>query len=127
LLGQTNPLHATGLGKCLLLGCDPREVLGDLVAFTARTVTSLSALEAELDEARARGYAMEVEELALGRACVAAPIRDRDGAVVAAISVSGSLSALDLGNRRDELAQVVIEAADTVSTALGYTATALTT
>jgi DNA-binding IclR family transcriptional regulator len=83
-------------------------------------------LEAELDDARARGYAMEVEELALGRACVAAPIRDREGAVVAAISVSGSLSALDLGNRRDELAQVVIETADTVSTALGYTATALT-
>ena len=129
LLGQTNPLHATGLGKCLLLGCtvdERRELLGELTAFTARTVTDLRVLEAELDEARARGYAMEVEELALGRACVAAPIRDRDGTVVAAVSVSGSLSALDLGNRRDELAQIVIETADTVSTALGYTATALT-
>jgi len=126
LLGQTNPLHATGLGKCLLLGAttDERRAL-ELTAFTARTVTSLSALEAELDEVRARGYAMEVEELALGRACVAAPIRDREGAVVAAISVSGSLSALDLGNRRDELALIVIETADTVSTALGYTATAI--
>lgn len=129
LLGQTNPLHATGLGKCLLLGCaadERREFLGELTAFTAKTVTDPGVLEAELDEVRARGYAMEVEELALGRACVAAPIRDREGAVVAAVSVSGSLSALDLGHRRDELAQVVIETADTVSTALGYTATALT-
>lgn len=126
LLGQSNPLHATGLGKCLLLGCtaDERRAL-ELTAFTARTVTGLAALEKELDEVRARGYAMEVEELALGRACVAAPIRDREGAVVAAISVSGSLSALDLAHRRDELAQVVIETADTVSTALGYTATAI--
>lgn len=129
LLGQTNPLHATGLGKCLLLGCpagERDELLGELTAFTARTITDRGALEAELDEVRARGYAMEVEELALGRACVAAPIRDREGAVVAAISVSGALSALDLANRRDELAQIVIETADTVSTALGYTATALT-
>lgn len=129
LLGQGNPLHATGLGKCLLLGCTAdqrRDLLGELTAFTARTVTSVRAIEAELDEVRARGYATEVEELALGRACVAAPIRDRAGAVVAAVSVSGSLSALDLGNRRDELAQIVIETADTVSTALGYTATVLT-
>jgi len=129
LLGQGNPLHATGLGKCLLLGCtadERRDLLGELPAFTARTVTGVRAIEAELDEVRARGYATEVEELALGRACVAAPIRDRAGAVVAAVSVSGSLSALDLGNRRDELAQIVIETADTVSTALGYTATVLT-
>lgn len=129
LLGQTNPLHATGLGKCLLLGCDTderRALVGDLTAFTAKTVTTFEALEDELATARARGYATEIEELALGRACVAAPIRDRDGEVVAAISVSGSLSALDLPNRREELAQVVIEAADTVSTALGYTATTLT-
>lgn len=130
LLGQTNPLHATGLGKCLLLGCaaeERRALLGDgeLTAFTAKTVTSLRALEDELARARSLGYATEVEELALGRACLAAPVRDRDGAVVAAISVSGSLSALDLPNRRDELAQLVIETADTVSTALGYTATAL--
>lgn len=130
LLGQGNPLHATGLGKCLLLGCTSgqrRELLGELTAFTARTVTGLRELEAELDEVRARGYATEVEELALGRACVAAPIRDRAGAVVAAVSVSGSLSALDLGNRREELGQIVVETADTVSTALGYTATVLVT
>ncbi|GAB3451769.1 IclR family transcriptional regulator [Actinophytocola sediminis] len=128
LLGQSNPLHATGLGKCLLLGLSAeqrRALLGDgeLTAFTARTVTSSRALDAELAQALARGYATEIEELALGRACIAAPIRDREGAVVAAVSVSGSLSALDLGTRRDELAQIVIETADTISTALGYTAT----
>jgi DNA-binding IclR family transcriptional regulator len=52
---------------------------------------------------------------------VAAPIRDRTGGIAAAISISGPLSALDLGNRQQELAQIVIEAADSISIALGYT------
>jgi DNA-binding IclR family transcriptional regulator len=127
LTGQTNPLHATGLGKCLLLGLDPDERRAllpdsDLVAFTAKTITSHKKLDAELAAARAQGYAAEDEELALGRACVAAPIRDRTAAVVAAISISGPLSALDLDNRRQLLTRTVIEAADSISIALGFTA-----
>lgn len=127
LTGQTNPLHATGLGKCLLLGLDAkarRALLPQdtLVGFTGKTLTTHAQLDAELSTALAEGYAMEREELALGRACVAAPIRDRTAAVVAAISISGPLSELDLDNRRRALAQAVIEAADSISIALGFTA-----
>jgi DNA-binding IclR family transcriptional regulator len=127
LTGQTNPLHATGLGKCLLLGLDPdqrRALLPDdtLVAFTGKTLTTHAQLDAELSSALGQGYAIEGEELALGRACVAAPIRDRTAAVVAAISISGPLSALDLDSRRAALTQAVIEAADSISIALGFTA-----
>lgn len=125
LMGQTNPLHATGLGKCLLLGLtleQRRAVLPDqsLVAFTGRTLTTHAQLEKELSAVLAHGYSVEEEELALGRACVAAPIRDRTGAVVAAVSISGPLSAIDLATRRPALAQTVIEAADSISIALGY-------
>src|SRR5690606_18559908 len=126
LLGQRNPLHATGLGKCLLLGTDAdarRELLGaELPAYTQHTIADHDRLDAELAEAARRGYATEVEELALGRACVAAPIRDASGGVVAAMSVSGPLTALDLANRENELAGVLIEGADSVSVDLGYTA-----
>jgi DNA-binding IclR family transcriptional regulator len=127
LTGQTNPLHATGLGKCLLLGLGPdqrRALLSDdaLVAYTGKTLTTHAQLDAELSSALEQGYAIESEELALGRACVAAPIRDRTAAVVAAISISGSLSAIDLDSRTAALAQTVIEAADSISTALGFTA-----
>jgi DNA-binding IclR family transcriptional regulator len=130
LTGQRNPLHATGLGKCLLAGLDPdarRELLPaeSLTAFTARTLTSHETLDAEIRTVLARGYATEVEELALGRACVAAPIRNRGNDVVAAVSISGPLSALDFDHRRDELGQAVLELADTISTALGYRAVAL--
>ena len=125
-VGRRNPLHATGLGKCLLLGSDPAErrtLLGpDLTTYTQHTLGSHDALDADLEASTRRGYATEVEELALGRACVAAPIRDGSGAVVAAMSVSGPLTALDLAGRERELAAVLIEAADSVSVALGYTA-----
>jgi DNA-binding IclR family transcriptional regulator len=61
-----------------------------------------------------------VEELALGRACVAAPILGRSGDVVAGLSVSGPLSALDLTRREAALADALIETADAISLGLGY-------
>lgn len=127
LAGQRNPLHATGIGKCLLLDLDPvqrRELLGDeLAAYTPRTLVTFDDLDAQVDLVRARGYATEVEELSLGRACIAAPIRDAQGGIVAALSVSGPLSAIDLADREPELAGLVIEAADSIATGLGYVVT----
>lgn len=125
LTGQRKPLYATGIGKCLLLALTPaerRELLpeGTLQPFTARTIATHERLDEELARTLGRGYATEVEELAFGRACVAAPIRDMSGAVVAAISISGPLSAIDLAAREAELARTVIETADSISIGLGY-------
>jgi DNA-binding IclR family transcriptional regulator len=125
LAGQHNPLHATGLGKSLLSGLSTRErrdllPADTLIGYTPHTVTTHEGLDADLAASTARGYFTEVEELALGRACVAAPIRDGSGAVVAALSVSGPLSVIDLGTREPALANAVIEAADSISVGLGY-------
>ncbi|GLY73967.1 IclR family transcriptional regulator [Actinoallomurus iriomotensis] len=125
LMGQSNPLHATGLGKCLLLGlsaAERRDLLGEsgLHGFTRNTITTHEALDDELALVGQRSYAMELEELAAGRACIAAPIRGRDSQVTAAISLSGPLSLLDLSTRETELAQIVIESADRISIGLGY-------
>ncbi len=127
-MDDVNALHATGMGKCLLVGTTPEErraLLPELPRFTGRTVGGHDELDAQVELVVARGYATEVEELALGRACVAAPIRDAAGDVVAAISISGSLSAIDLDSREAELSGRVIETADEVSTALGYTGPAV--
>ena len=126
LMGQRNPLHATGLGKCLLLGASPderRDLIPEIHQFTPHTVADHAELDRDLEEARRRGYATEIEELALGRACVAAPILDRTGTIVAGLSISGPLSAMDLQNRQDELSRIVIEVADSISVGLGYLAT----
>ncbi|SDK21848.1 IclR family transcriptional regulator [Streptomyces indicus] len=125
LTGQRKPLHATGLGKCLLLSLtagERRELIPEdaLHGFTPATLTTHAELDKELEVSERRGYATEVEELAHGRSCVAAPIRDRTGRIVAAISISGPLSTVALDRREDELARAAIEAADSVSVGLGY-------
>jgi DNA-binding IclR family transcriptional regulator len=125
LMGRRSPLHATGLGKCLLLGLsadERRNLLPEarLTGFTPTTLTSHEKLDAELAEVSARGFATELEELALGRACIAAPIRNATGGVAAAISISGPLTAMDLPRRQDDLARALIEAADHISVGLGY-------
>jgi DNA-binding IclR family transcriptional regulator len=123
LIGQHNPLHATALGKCLLLGIDAakrRALLSELPRYTHETITDHDALDAVVEETAQRRYATEVEELALGRACIASPILDHTGNVCAALSVSGPLSAIALDRREAELAQIVIETADAISTGLGY-------
>ncbi|MFW6600220.1 IclR family transcriptional regulator [Propionibacteriaceae bacterium Y2011] len=124
MVGPGGPLHATALGKALLVGMSDvavGELLGDkLPAFTPHTKTSMPDVLAELELVRSRGYATEREELAFSRACLAAPIWDRSGQVVAAISVSGPLSVTDLDHRERDLSLKVIEAAAHISTALGH-------
>lgn len=124
LMGQRNPLHATALGKCLLLDFSPaerRSLLPFLERFTPNTAKTHEELDLMIDEVSLRGYSIEREELAFGRTCLAAPIRDANGAVVAALSISGGLSAMDLPRREVEIPRIVIETADSISTALGYT------
>ena len=124
LIGRGGPLHATGLGKALLLDLHPAEIeklLGTRFdRYTPSTITSLDDLLAELDRVRERGYAVEHEELALRRACLATAIRDRSGMVVGALSVSGPLSAMGLPEREAELSVILIEQADRISMGLGF-------
>ncbi|MFJ5646191.1 IclR family transcriptional regulator [Streptomyces sp. NPDC093223] len=126
--GRTAPLHATGMGKAILAAQDGEYVQNYFAkgfghAYTPHTITEPAAMKAVLAEVRNRGYATEVEELAFGRACVAAPIHARGGQVVAALSLSGPLSELDLAGRQQELSLMVVEAADELSVALGFTVT----
>ena len=124
LMGQRNPLHATALGKCLLLDISPgdrRALLPSLKRFTPNTAKTHEELDLMIDEVSERGYSIEREELAFGRTCLAVPIKDAHGSVMAAISISGRLSAMDLPNRELEISRIAIETADSISTALGYT------
>lgn len=126
MTGRTAPLHATGMGKAILSELSEETVTeyfdrGLAVPYTPHTITVLDDMQSAFKEIRSRGFATEIEELAFGRACLAAPIRGRAGEVIAALSVSGPLSAIDLTDRQQELALRIIEAADEISVALGYT------
>jgi DNA-binding IclR family transcriptional regulator len=124
-IGRRNPLHSTAIGKVLLAGMEEAES-GELLsaealtAFTDKTVTDKSALLRQFEQIRRQGYAVEEEELALGRACMAAPIRGRNGKIVAGMSISGALSKINLKEREQELASILIEMADRVSMKMGF-------
>lgn len=123
MVGASIPLHASGIGKCLLLDTNEDEriaLLGEsLPAHTVHTITSQTALTAELAGISDRGFAVEDQEFALGRFCLASPIRNHSGAVCAAVSVSGRSSALKILDRA-ELEEQLIEVADRISVNLGH-------
>lgn len=122
-VGQRTPLHATSSGKVLLAFADPalraRLLTRPLPRFTPATITDLPALEAELARASASGWASTREELELGLNAVAAPVRGHDGAVVAAVSVSGPSYRLG-ADRFEGVAAVVVGAGEEISRRLGW-------
>jgi IclR family acetate operon transcriptional repressor len=120
-VGMRLPLHTTAIGKCVLAGL-PRTELTDFVAegLAARTPSSLttrSALRAELDRVLAAGYAVDNEENEANVRCLAAPVRDTKGAVIGGVSVS-TLTFLVPEQRLLAWAPDVIATADTVSARL---------
>jgi sugar lactone lactonase YvrE/DNA-binding IclR family transcriptional regulator len=93
-IGRRAPLHCTAGGKALLAFAQPHEQRAildriRLDRFTDRTLTEEGALVADLALARARGYAISLEEHVSGVSSVAAPIFDHTGRAVAAIGVFG--------------------------------------
>ena len=122
-VGKRSPAHSSSMGKVLLAGLHPPAVdklypHGALERRTERTIVSLAALHAELQVVRMRGYAVDREELEPGLRCLAAPVHDATGEVVASISISGPTSRLKRPAER-RLAAQVMWAAGRVSAALG--------
>jgi DNA-binding IclR family transcriptional regulator len=89
--GQRLPLHAGAAGKVLLAYLPPAElkplIEGPLSRFTDRTLTDPQKLTQELARIRSRGWALDRGEYALSINAVAAPIPDRTGQVIAALSI----------------------------------------
>ena len=123
-VGRRLPAHATGVGKVLLAHL-PRETLERLFEgvalerFTKCTITSKAALYRRLAEIRELGYGTDDEEYSVGVRCIAVPVRDRHGGVVAAMSVSAP--AIRFDKRSAEQARVLLlNAAAELSAAIGY-------
>jgi DNA-binding IclR family transcriptional regulator len=122
-VGAVLPMHATALGKVVLAYLaepERNDVLdAGLPKLTGRTISTLPALERELDAVRKRGYAVEREEAVLGEVGIAAPIFGRNGTVVGGIGVAGPSERLNGRARETKVATVVGEAARSISRDLG--------
>ncbi len=122
-VGQRTPLHATSNGKVLLAALDPEQraelLRRPLEALTPATVTDPAVLGAELARAAAAGWAATREELEVGLNAIAAPVRARDGTVIAAVSLSGPSYRLS-PDRFEVVAAAVVAAGDEISRRLGW-------
>jgi DNA-binding IclR family transcriptional regulator len=87
------PLHATSSGKVLLAHSEEGELAAlleqVLSRYTEHTVTDPLALREELQRIREQGFATAFEEYKLGANAIAVPVGDREGTVVAALTVLG--------------------------------------
>ncbi|WP_284946012.1 IclR family transcriptional regulator [Acidisoma cladoniae] len=125
-VGQRFPVNCSALGKSLIAWLAPERldiVIANLTFEKRMPKTAMNATDfrAQLTDVRKRGWALDDEEQAPNCRCIAAPIRDRDGVVVAAISAVGTLEQVE--DRRFEiLAAQVIVAASAISESVYSTA-----
>ncbi len=92
-VGRRIPLYCTAIGKVLMAFAreDEREAALKGVrqlAFTQKTLTTRTALYAELERIRQQGFALDDEEHEEGIHCIGAPVFDHTGSIVATISAS---------------------------------------
>ncbi|MBJ9712708.1 DNA-binding transcriptional regulator KdgR [Burkholderia gladioli] len=92
-IGRTNPLYSTAIGKVLLAWMAPEEAREALsrIEFrksTQKTLASAEAVWSILPHVREQGYGEDNEEQEDGLVCLAVPVFDRFGRVIAGLSIS---------------------------------------
>lgn len=122
-IGTRFEAYRTSLGRAILAWREPCAVAhvweaSDRSDPTDATVTDLDDLHQRLAEVRQRGYALVDQELEIGVRSVAAPIRDSDGAAVAAVNVSTHASRTSKADIRSQVVPPLLRTAEAISTAL---------
>lgn len=119
-VGTRFPAYATSMGRVLLAHRDPDSLdeylaTAKLEPLTGRTVTDPDRLRDILGKVREQGYCLVDEELEEGLRSIAAPIRDGEGRVVAAINVSAHISRGPTKIIREELLPPLLDTAEAIS------------
>ena len=124
-IGKRTPLHCTAVGKAIMAYLSEDEI--DLIIkekglerFTENTVTTKKDLKNELKKIREQGYAVDNMEHEEGVRCVAGPIRDYTGKVIASMSISGPAFRINEDNI-PVMAKKVKEYCNCISKEMGYT------
>ena len=123
--GMTIETYCTGLGKTLLAHqpeADVRQWLAthDRPQRTPNTITDADAFLTELGAIRQRGYGIDNGERSLSIRCIAVPIRDAHGKVVAALSVAGPTERMPDPLIGSQTAYLALQTAGKISAALGF-------
>ena len=126
--GSILPAHCTALGKTLLSAKDMEQVADwaskhGLERFTDSTICKVPNLMAEISRIRERGYAVEEGEREPEISCIAAPIRDFSGKIIAALSISGTRDRFPQGLYDSDFSRLVVASAAKISRAMGAPST----
>jgi DNA-binding IclR family transcriptional regulator len=124
-VGTHIDLHCSAVGKVLLSELPPDQIQrvfqeSGLAAYTENTITNPNQLLELLEVVRKNGYAMDLEEKEIGGVCIAAPLRNYTGQIVAAIGISGPSNRITT-EKLQPLAQNVVQVAKKASALFGYT------
>ena len=125
-IGGRHPAYCSAMGKVLLAGLS-QERLNEVLAieplrrFTPTTITQVTILRKELERVRKQGFAIDNEESFPGIRCVAAPVYDRNGKIVAALSVTAPRQRMGQ-ERLKEIRELVVETARSISRRRGMNA-----
>jgi IclR family transcriptional regulator, pca regulon regulatory protein len=122
--GTRLPAHATSMGHVLLAGLSEPELeryfaQADLRPLTGHTITRREDLISRLDLVRKQGYAIVDQELERGLRSAAAPVKDSNGRVIAALALSALTATTDEETFREHHATIIVEAAHQISRDLG--------
>lgn len=124
IIGQRKPLYCTSLGKALLMGLAEEEIRGLMsgVVFEKRgpnTHANIESLLTDIRECKRRGWGLDDQEAEPDINCVAAPIYDYRGQVIAAISTSWILEQQPQMTP-EKMAPLVVKCATNISTNMGW-------
>ncbi|MEO0382649.1 MAG: IclR family transcriptional regulator [Pseudomonadota bacterium] len=124
-VGTRVPAHLSASGKVLLAWLwegRVRELLSTepLRTITPNSLSTADAVLAALADVRSEGIAHDREEFELGITCIAAPVRDREGTVIAALSISTLTG--QFAGRESALSQALGDAARDASSRMGWRA-----
>ena len=124
-IGMRNYAHSCAVGK-VLLATLPDVELDEIIAqkglqrLTKNTIVHLEELKKHLADVKTQGYAIDDEENEEGIRCVAAPVRNDRGGVIAAISISGPSVRMTEERIHNRLIRQVMKSALQISKKLGY-------
>ncbi len=123
-VGKRAPVHCTALGKVILAYLpegEKKKILGkrELPRLTEKTITDKEELEKELNRIKKQSFALDRGENEKDVRCIAAPIRNFQGKIIAAVSISGPAFRIDV-NTRNNQKEALLEISKKISKRLGY-------
>lgn len=122
-LGIDRPFNCTAVGKVLMADLPAKELermasAGIFERRTERSICNVDTLSAEIERVRKQGWARDNEEYNPGVGCIAAPVRDHEGQIIAAVTVSGPAERVE--EQLDYIVAKVTTHAASISEEIGY-------